>query len=477
MRGSMTRMEERSASAQHLRTILALAGYPIAVALYSSILHQVYSELVAPTFAYLGNRYASPDSSTMVVSWLFASVVALALPRRLNRPSSVMLWILYVVTVAPAILMAPYTSYLTASQASMTGGVIGATFIIVALSQRGERKPLRLNVSPTSLWLVVTLFSCATYVLLMITNGLSFEFVGLLDVYDVRAEYADEASSVGALGYLVATQANVVNPLIAARGFVQRNWSLTVAAVLGQLILYSTTGFKHVLFAILAWFIIVLVLRRRGTASSGVALLIGAGCLVIVAAVIDAIGESNLMTSLFSRRFIFAPGVLTSVYVRFFTDNPQAHLGHSVLRGFVDYPYELSPPYRIGLWMANSPNLAANANLFADGYSNFGWFGIIGAGLVLLVYLRILDRAAVGLPIMVSAMIVVIPAVALSNTSILTAMFSHGLVVAVLLLALLPRDIPVDNLGRARADVGTVNANQTRSARRATRTQTISSTR
>jgi hypothetical protein len=59
---------------------------------------------------------------------------------------------------------------------------------------------------------------------------------------------------------------------------------------------------------------------------------------------------------------------------------------------------------------------------------------------VLLVYLKILDRVSVGLPVGVAAMVMTMPAVALSNTSILTAMLSHGLVVAVILLALTPRD-------------------------------------
>ena len=213
-------------------------------------------------------------------------------------------------------------------------------------------------------------------------------------------------------------------------------------AVGGQLILYSTTGFKHVLFGILAWLVMVIVLRRKGTQTRGSSLLIGATALVLIAAVIDSLASSNLATSLFSRRFIFTPGVFTSIYVRFFSENPHAHLGHSILRPFVDYPYELNPPYLIGEWMAGNPALAANANLFADGFANFGYAGMVGAGAVLLVYLRFLDRAAVGLPIVMSGMVVVIPAVALSNTSVLTGMLSHGLVAAVLLLALVPRDTP-----------------------------------
>jgi hypothetical protein len=415
-------------------------GSPLLVALYAWALHWVYSELVTTQFAYLGYRYTDPSPDGQIIAWLIATAVIFTLPRRLDRPSAVMLWVLFSVTVAPSILMAPYTSYLAPIEALTMSLVVGATFGVVALAQRGERRALGWNVSPTSLWIVLALFSCVTYLLLMVTQGLSFQFLAILDVYDVRAEYVDETSSVGILAYLVVTQANIVNPMIAARGFVHRKWGLVAVAVIGQLILYSTTGFKHVLFAILAWLVIIIVLRRKGTQTRGDRLLLGATALVLIAALVDSLANSNVATSLFSRRFIFTPGVFTSIYVRFFSENPQAHLGHSVLRYFVDYPYELNPPYIIGQWMANNPSLAANANLFADGYSNFGYLGVIGAGIVLLVYMRFLDRAAVGLPIVMSGMVVVIPAVTLSNTSVLTGMLSHGLVAAVLLLALVPRD-------------------------------------
>lgn len=439
-------MRDQTDSLGPLRVLGRLIGYPILVGIYAWVLHWAYSGLITGPFGYLGYRYQASDLESNLVVWIIASAVIFALPRRLDRPSAVMVWVLYAVTVAPTILMSPYTSYLTAENAYVMSLVVGLTFSLVALAQRGQRRPLGIHVSPTSLWLVIALFSGATYLLLMFTQGLSFEFLAILDVYDVRSEYANEVRSVGILGYLVTTQANVVNPLIAARGYVRRRWSLVAIAVVGQLVLYSTTGFKHVLFGILAWLVIVVVLRRREGQTKSAHLLFGATALVLVTAIVDYLASSNLATSLFSRRFIFTPGVFTSVYVRFFSENPQANLGYSILRPFVDYPYDLTPPYLIGQWMANSPTLAANANLFADGYANFGYLGMIGAGIVLLVYLRFLDRASVGLPIVMSGMVVVMLAVALSNTSVLTGMFSHGMVAAVLLLALMPRDAPGSRL-------------------------------
>lgn len=414
---------------------------PVGVVLFALLLHWVYANLVSPSFAYLGYRYREPSAETFGITIAFAVLVALVLPRRIERASSIVLWLLYALTLAPSILMSSYTPYLDDTAAILMSVVLALVFVAVTLGVRGEIRPYRISVSPTSFWLILAVFSLITYGLLAVTQGLSFRFISFFDVYDVREEYAANLEGVGILSYLVFTQANVVNPLMVARGVFGRRPLWTIAGLFGQFLLYSGTGFKAIILAIPAWLIMAFLLRRRVKSLEGTAILWGAAALVVVSGVIDELASSNILTSLLTRRFILTPGLFSSAYVGFFSENPQVHLGHSVLRFFVDYPYERTPPYVIGEWIANLPTMAANANLFADGYANFGWLGIIGAGAVLLVYLRVLNRAAFGLPIGVIGVVMTMPIIALSNTSVLTAMLSHGLAVAVLALAVMPRDL------------------------------------
>lgn len=433
-------MDSRHHSAAPRFPFREFVGIPLAILIYAVVLHWVYSELVTGLFYYLGYRYAEPTWQIMVIAYAIAVVTALTLPRKIGKPSAAVLWILYTVTVAPGILMAPYTGYLDDGEAITLSLVIGAVFSGVALKSRGTPKPLRMHVSPASFWLVLGVFSVTTYGLLAFTQGLSLRYISFDDVYDVRSEYDDQLAGIGILSYLVFTQANVVNPVIIARGILAKRFLPVFLGILGQLVIYSGTGFKSILFSIPAVLIIAAMFYRK-SAPAGVMLVWGGTALMLLAASADAIQGSHIFTSLFSRRFLITPGVFSSVYVGFFSDHPQTHLGHSVLRWWVEYPYgDMTPPYVIGQWMANLPTMAANANLFADGYGNFGWAGVIGAGVVLLVYLKILDRVSVGLPVGVVAMVMTMPAVALSSTSVLTSMLSHGLVVAVILMALAPRD-------------------------------------
>ena len=102
------------------------------------------------------------------------------------------------------------------------------------------------------------------------------------------------------------------------------------------------------------------------------------------------------------------------------------------------YPY--APAKTIGLWITGSTVTSMNAHLFADVFANFGWAGMAGAAIVLGIYLRLTDRAGAGLPPAVPALLLLMLTITLSNTSILTSMFSHGLVPEFVILALAPRE-------------------------------------
>jgi hypothetical protein len=160
---------------------------------------------------------------------------------------------------------------------------------------------------------------------------------------------------------------------------------------------------------------------------------------MIVSAVADELQGGITWTSVFTRRFMLTPGLLSSVYVDYFSDNPVARYGYSFLSPWIDYPYDLPPPKRISDYLVPGSVGYANANLFADGFANLGWFGIFVAAAALFVWLRFLDGASRGLPMRVAAMAVVMPSIMLSNTSIFTAMLSHGLLMGTLILLIAPR--------------------------------------
>ena len=145
------------------------------------------------------------------------------------------------------------------------------------------------------------------------------------------------------------------------------------------------------------------------------------------------------LTSLIVRRFLVTPGLLTAGYVQVFDDIDKAQLAHSVLSPFFDYPYAREPPFLVGAAFFDNPETHANANLMADGFANFGYLGMVAACLVCVALLWALDDAAEGLPLGFACLVVLMPALALADSGILTTMLTHGFLAAVVLLALAPR--------------------------------------
>lgn len=418
-----------------LRTTLVI---PATVAIYGLLLYWAYTAFIVPNYKYMGYTFVDPDLGVLLLNWVFASIAASVIPKTFRKVSALVLWLIYARVIAPILLMSPYIGYLDGNKQLYLAIALTLTFSIVCLGVRGTPKSLGMSVSYTSLTTILLCISSLTYLIIFATLGFQFQFVDLLSVYDVRDEWKAGTEGLGIIHYLRSWQASAINPLIFALGIYQRRYWISALAILGQYLLYTSTGFKGTLFLILAWFLVALLLRVRNSKIDGLILVWGMMGLVLITNFLDAVTNSLFWSSLFTRRFLVTPSMLTNAYVDFFDENPKAYLGHSIFSSFVDYAYEQSIPRVIGGYLG-FPEMAANTNMFADGFANFGWIGIPIVGLLFLFILRLADRASFGLPIMVSGIVLTGPAMNLSDSGILTTLLTHGLIVAIVLLAITPR--------------------------------------
>jgi hypothetical protein len=129
-------------------------------------------------------------------------------------------------------------------------------------------------------------------------------------------------------------------------------------------------------------------------------------------------------------------------YFEFFSSHPKGHLGYGILRGVVTYPYPVDPAHLIGSVYYGSSDTSANANLWADAFSNFGFGGIAGFTIVLAAFLSVYDGIAVHRDLRIAALLIVVPSFALTNTALLTTLLTHGLFLVLILLVLMPKTEP-----------------------------------
>ncbi|PZG01431.1 O-antigen polymerase [Micromonospora deserti] len=412
----------------------------VLLAAYVALLQVVYRDKVSPVFEYLNLLYRSPDRLNYTVALVLVAVTALAMPRRIRRPSDLILWAMFVMVATPSIVVPQYADILPATKALELAVVVAVVFLLVIWGARvGPSWALRVARLPTSdLWTFLLVVSLLTYGYMAITTGLSFRMVGLGDVWEIRSVYRDQIAVHGPLlAYLVRLQGNVVNPLLIVRGIYTRRWWMVLLGCLGQIPIYAATGFKLTLLSIPAIIALTLLFRWR-TRPRGSTILLGVVALIVAVLAVDHLLNGMLYTQVFVNRLLLSPGILTAAHVMVFTDLPKAHWGYSFLSPFVTYPYAETPEFMVGAQMFGQPQTSANASLFGDGYSNFGYPGVLIEAAVLVLLLWLVDAAARHLPLGVSSAILLVPTVALANTSVFTSILSNGFAYAILLMACLP---------------------------------------
>lgn len=409
---------------------------------YALALHWAYREMIAPTFGYRGSTYRQPVADLYFYATLITAAMALCLPRKIERPSSFVLWVFYIVAGAPSVLLGHYAGNLTPELAMQTSVGVGGAFILtIALTRflRIRAVPRR-RPSSTTFWLLIGGFSLAVYAYLTLTIGLRFQLVSFLNVYDARDDYREGLAAAGSVaGYLISWQANVINPAIIARGALQRRLLPILAGTVGQLLLYSTSGYKTMAMSIPALLIAAWVFNRNPTPRAKV-FLWGAAALPLVTMAVDHLSNSITWTSLLVRRFLVTPGRITAEYVDFFTQHPKVYLSNSILSPFIDYPYHRGYYRIVGEHVTGATDVSMNGNVFAHGFANAGWIGVFIAAAILAAILAVADYTAQGLPAAVSALVLLMPAITLSNSGLNTSLSSHGVGLALVVLAFLPRD-------------------------------------
>jgi hypothetical protein len=401
---------------------------------YVGILQYAYVTQIAPEFTYLQYGYRTPDPLGVGVAIALAVGLALMMPRRIAAPSHFIVWVLFIIAIVPSLVVPQWAPALPQREALEMALWVGAcSALVVGLGTRQllrgfvPRHPLR----SATFWQIIAGLFIVLNAYALRTTGVNLTLPSLDNVYGVRGEFHGLEAQHPQLGYAVPLLIGVINPAMMARGLWDRRPLWFVAGVLGQVYVYAVEGDKSALLSPIA-IVAAFLLLWRGRRPAGASALVGAAVLAVVAM---AVG----VTSLLVRRFLITPGLVAAGFVQVFDEAPKAHLGYSVLRGFVQYPYQAEPPDLVGRLFFGDPTTHANTGWLGDGFANFGYPGMVGASLILVLLLWAIDDATKGLPLGFTCLFLLPLALGLCEAAILTAILTHGVLVAIVLCALAPR--------------------------------------
>ena len=401
-------------------------------------LQWAYVETVVPLYAYAGLIESGADWMTLIAVTIFAAAPALWLPVATTRPSEVVLWALFLMAYIPAMVIPIHVLGPSLSSVLPLDLMLVLAFCSLGLVQLLPRPTLRWPGLPdrTFVRLMVGLSLVSIPYLIIVFQPTSLP--DLESVYETRASYAAAAASSPLAGYIVSWLTNVIFPFVIAMGLARSHRRMLALGIFGQLLIYAITGFKGTLFSILLLPLLFFAIRYGSRVFAALSSWASVALLGVSVAA-TAITGSTLVLALFVTRVMVIPGQLTAYYYDFFTTHPTYMLGHSFLRWLFQSPYDLDPPYLIGLLYEHKVT-DANANIWADAMANFGLAGIIPITLVLGLVLLLLDVVSAGRDGRVIGTVVGVAALSLlANGALFTQLLTGGFGLTVVLAALMPR--------------------------------------
>lgn len=259
-----------------------------------------------------------------------------------------------------------------------------------------------------------------------------FRLVGVNDVYSLRLEFRDNADTV--MRYLIGVVGGSLAPYAIVYGWSRRRFGFFALGMSCFFISYMVAGHKSIILSLLVMFGCLFILNKGVKTWLLITALLSVSLVIFT---VDSYVGYALLTPFSLDRMVLAPSVLNYLYYTFFSDHTFAYWGHSFLKGIVSYNYTESPAFLIGSLFFKEGD-RANANLLADGYSNFGMLGAF-ALLFVFVVLGLVYESLSKIFSFSERIAMFIPQIMfLSNGSPLTALLTNGLIVLYIALVLTP---------------------------------------
>lgn len=388
-----------------------------------------FTSEIGPRYAYLGFAVRNIAPGSVLLAILLSLAPILVLPLRMDRPSAGILWLLYVLGVIPPCLFpflvvglpqATLFGFELLTLASFMAVVVLVSFgpAVWATADPRHRRRFRYAVAAAAL---------VGLGLVIVQFGLPTSFVSLGDVYERRFAFRDETAAANPLfGYLVPWLQNVFAPILLVIAIVRRSLLYTALAVALEMWVYLTMGSRQALFGLPLVLLAYVVFTRFRTVLAGV---VASGLLVIVVVSlgVDGLGASPWFVALGLYRALALPGIVAGQYFEMFLGAPKVYGRDGVLGVLGSSPYPLPVPRLIGEHYWGSAQINANANMWADGFANFGILGFVVVAAVLITVLWLLDSRVRSTEAGAVAASAALFSVGLANVGVQTALLTGGL--------------------------------------------------
>lgn len=206
----------------------------------------------------------------------------------------------------------------------------------------------------------------------------------LVDVYETRAKMGNLSNAY--FGYTYSVFADIVIPLIIVISLELKN-RLTLFYGIGMLVLFYLFGAHKSVYAGL---LVILIFYKFSFFSSVKKMVYLFNGLIICCLLLILFFNNDYLWILTIRRVQFIPSLLDICYIDFFKDRPLIW-SESILKIFIEYPYNFNHKQLIGENYFYNPEMNANNGIISDGFMNLGTMGVLINIIMVSVYFMFLN--------------------------------------------------------------------------------------
>jgi hypothetical protein len=406
------------------------ALYFVFMILFKLVLDASYFFVVSREYSYAGFHY-DPAFSNYTVSWLLylSGILLIAYQAEMKKVSDYFLLTLFLGVLAPILVLygldcsRPFFPVFISFLVTVFLSMLLRSFNVIPIPTVRGGYYIAISLS---------FISVAFLVFWYLFSDIHFNF-SFVNVYEYRDANL-ELTAFGLLAYTNTWTQQVFNIFLISICLHKKKYFFAVLFVIVQVFFYSVSTHKSVLFYPFLIFGIWLYFRSNRYLTVVPFLF----SLVVMLGILTYwLFDDIWVTSLFSRRVFFVPADLTFVYFDFFSENPKVYWSNSILKSFIDYPYDQPISHVVGSYLGDE-SLGANNGFIASGYAHGGLFGVFAyASLVALLMILINSLAATGIPMWLVICLTIVPVRAmLISSDLFTSLLTHGLLASLLIIAL-----------------------------------------
>jgi len=394
--------------------------------LFKIALDYSYSEFVSEFYSYAG-MINNLSVVKYIEGWLVTALMGAFCPYLIKKPSDFFITFSLIIYYIPII-----TFYSYADQSTFFFYVIISTWFFLVKATKS------INISLPTILVDknVFIFSLASIVIFLtffitLLVGVSNINFDLTKEYELRPIVSAALTGYG-LPYFATWLPQVLGPLLLCITLARKNYYFFLVVSILHIYWFGITSHKTPMFVP---FLIFGVWYWFKSKNQSWFIPMGLALILSLFICIYLIFDFGLLASLINRRVFMIPAKLTFEYLTFF-DGSYILWSNSFLSSFTQYPYDVTYQKLIG--QQNGSGDYANVGFLATGFMHAGIFGIYIYLIIYTLVLKVIDSISYkNMPIWFSIGCLVMPLnIVITSGDLLTAMITHGLVLAIMLLYL-----------------------------------------